>query len=83
MQAVMVQLFDVTSLEESRTTRVRDVRRLQHCTCDYAESADEIETWHVGGGRLSHLGGCVVERAHVCHSASAHAPHDQIGRAHV
>lgn len=33
------------------------------------ESGDEIETWHAGGGRLSHLGGCVVERTHVCHSA--------------
>lgn len=29
------------------------------------ESADEIETWHAGGGRLSLLSGCVVERGHV------------------
>lgn len=82
MQSVIVCWAYVTSVEASRAARVRDVRRLLRCTCGRATTRRE-RRWNrnlarcAGGGRLSHLDGCVVERARVCHSASAHVPHDR------
>lgn len=79
MQAVIVQVFCMCYI-----TRGVSHGEGPWCAASAAthvrlrsENGDEIETWHAGGGRLSHHGGCVVERAHVCHKASAHVPHDR------